>query len=298
MANRGMGKGLEAILGSPVAIKPLPQGAVPTNSGLLDLPIEDIDPNPDQPRKHFDSDALQALADSVSESGVLQPVLVRPVHGRFELVAGERRWRAAQLAGLETVPAVATDRDDSESLETAVIENMAREDLNPVEEARAVSALVEDAGLSREQVGKRVGRSRSAISNLLRILDLPPEAVALIESGALSEGHGRALLLADDHGDRRSLARSAADEGWSVRVTEDRARASNTAGTTPQRAKATVHPDALAAAQEIADKLSEALGTDVKVRPKGIGFKAELDLGDPAEAQALADRLAGRNTRN
>jgi ParB family chromosome partitioning protein len=293
-----MGKGLEAILGSPVAIKPLPQGAIPTDSGLLDLPVGDIDPNPGQPRKHFDADALQALADSISESGVLQPILVRPVYGRFELVAGERRWRAAQLAGLETVPAVATDRDESESLEAAVVENMAREDLNPVEEARAVSALVDDAGLSREQVGKRVGRSRSAISNLLRILDLPPEAVALIESGALSEGHGRALLLADDHGDRRSLARSAADEDWSVRVTEDRARSSNSAGAKSQAGKTPVHPDAVAAAQEIADTLSEAFGTDVKVRPKGIGFKAELDLGDPAEALALADRLAGRNARN
>ena len=294
MANKGMGKGLEAILGSPVAIKPLPQGAIPTDSGLLDLPVDDVEPNPDQPRKHFDPDALQALADSVSESGVLQPILVRPRGTGYELVAGERRWRAAQLAGLATVPAVVTDRDDAESLETAVIENMAREDLNPVEEARAVSALVDDAGLSREQVGKRVGRSRSAISNLIRILDLPPEAVTLIESGALSEGHGRALLLADHHADRRSLARSAADEGWSVRVTEDRARASNAAGTAPKPGRATIHPDALAAAEEIADKLSEAFGTDVKVRPKGTGFKAELELGDSQEAQALADRLKRR----
>src|SRR4051812_42564492 len=188
-----MGKGLEAILGSPVAIKPLPQGAPPadeTGSQLRDMPVGAIDPNPGQPRKNFDPATLQALADSIAETGVLQPVMVRPAGTRFELVAGERRWRAAQLAGLETLPAVVTERDDAESIEAAVVENMAREDLNPIEEARAVAALVEDAGLSREKVGKRVGRSRSAISNLLRILDLPPEAIELIESGSLSEGHG------------------------------------------------------------------------------------------------------------
>jgi ParB family chromosome partitioning protein len=295
-----MGKGLEAILGSPVAVKPAATGAAPADDSdaqLRDLPVGQIDPNPGQPRKNFDSDALQALADSVSESGVLQPVLVRPAGGRYELVAGERRWRAAQLAGLDTVPAVITERGDSESLEAAVIENMAREDLNPIEEARAVAALVEDAGLSREQVGKRVGRSRSAISNLLRILDLPPEAIELIESGSLSEGHGRALLLADDHADRRSLARSASTDGWSVRVTEDRARASNEAGTKAQPGRAAVHPDALAAAEDIAETLSVALGVEVKVRPSGTAFKAEIALGDADEAQAVADRLDARSRR-
>lgn len=301
MANKGMGKGLEAILGSPVAVKSSPGPADEAVDGsaarLRDLPVRDIDPNPGQPRKNFDSDALQALADSVSESGVLQPVLVRPAGVRYELVAGERRWRAAQLAGLDTVPAVITERGDSESLEAAVIENMAREDLNPIEEARAVAALVEDAGLSREQVGKRVGRSRSAISNLLRVLDLPPEAIELIESGALSEGHGRALLLADDHADRRSLARSAANDGWSVRVTEDRARASNESAKPAQPGRAAVHPDALAAAQDIAETLSIALDVDVKVRPRGTGFKAELVLGEADEAQAIADRLARRARR-
>jgi ParB family chromosome partitioning protein len=292
-----MGKGLEAILGSPVAIKPLPQGATPVDASgrqFRDLEVAEIDPNPGQPRKNFDSDALQALADSISESGVLQPVLVRPAGTRYELVAGERRWRAAQLAGMKTVPAVVTERGDSESLEAAVVENMAREDLNPVEEARAIAALVEDAGLSREQVGRRVGRSRSAISNLLRILDLPPEAIELIESGQLSEGHGRALLLADDHADRRSLARDAAAAGWSVRVTEDRARAANDTGTKAQPGRAAVHPDALAAAEDIAETLSSAFGVEVKVRPRGTGFRAELAFGDADEAQAVADRLGSR----
>lgn len=287
MAERGMGKGLGAILGSTAVLQE--PGA--ESDGLRQLPVADIDPNPGQPRKRFDSEALQSLADSIGESGILQPILVRPAGSRFELVAGERRWRAAQLAGLETVPAVVADRDDDESLEAAVIENMAREDLNPVEEARAVAALVEDAGLTREQVGKRVGRSRSAISNLLRLLDLPPEAIELIEAGSLSEGHARALLLAEDHAARRSLARSAASEGWSVRVTEDRARLAN-AGTTISSRPNDIHPDATAAADEIADSLSAALAMDVKVRPRGTGFKVELAITDIDEARALAKRIA------
>ena len=142
-------------------------------------------------------------------------------------MAGERRWRAAQLAGLETLPALVQQRDDAQSLEAALIENMAREDLNPIEAARAVAALVEELGLTREEVGRRVGRSRVAVSNLLRLLDLPDEALALVEDGSLTEGHGRALLLADDHADRRRLARAAVQGGWSVRVVEQRAREAN-----------------------------------------------------------------------
>ena len=203
---------------------------------------------------------------------MLQPVLVRPVAGgTYELVAGERRWRAAQLAGLETIPALVRARDDAEALEAALIENMAREDLNPVEEARACAALVEELGLTRETVGLRVGRSRVAVSNLLRLLDLPDEALALIERGDLSEGHGRALLLATDHADRRRLARSAVADGWSVRVLEAKAREANEPDA-PARPRARapsarVHPDQEAAATEIADALGGALGIEVTVKP-------------------------------
>ena len=156
---------------------------------------------------------------------MLQPVLVRPCPGgTYELIAGERRWRAAQLAGLEVVPAVVAPHEDRESLELALIENMAREDLNPIEEARACSLLVDELGLTREEIGKRVGRSRVAVSNLLRLLDLPDEVLDLLVEGRLTEGHGRALLMAPDHADRRRLARTAAEEGWTVRETEARAR--------------------------------------------------------------------------
>jgi ParB family chromosome partitioning protein len=287
-----MGRGLAEILrvsGAP---------AVSTED-LRRVPVELIVPNPRQPRRSFDEDALLALAGSLRERGVLQPVLVRPVAGgTYELVAGERRWRAAQLAGMETIPALIRDRDDAEALEAALIENMAREDLNPVEEARACAALVEELGLTRESVGLRVGRSRVAVTNLLRLLDLPDEVLALLEAGDLSEGHGRALLLAGDHADRRRLARSAAADGWSVRTLEARAREANSPATdvsAPAGGNRRVpHPDQQAASEQIADAWGGALGIEVTVRPRGDGYRVELAFDDPGEALALARRLRPR----
>ena len=218
----GMGRGLSAILSVSA------EGAKGSEQELRELPIELISPSPKQPRRRFDQESLEALAGSLGERGVLQPVLVRPKPGgTYELVAGERRWRAARIAGLESIPAIVGEREDAHALEVALVENMAREDLSPIEEARACAALVEELGLTREDVGRRVGRSRVAVSNLVRLLDLPDEAIELVQQGALSEGHGRALLLAEDHGARRRLARAAAGQGWSVRVTEERARESN-----------------------------------------------------------------------
>jgi ParB family chromosome partitioning protein len=284
-----MGRGLAEILrvsGTPAV----------TGDDLRNVPVELIAPNPKQPRHTFDADALEALAGSLRERGVLQPVLVRPVAGgSYELVAGERRWRAAQLAGLETIPALIRDRDDAESLEAALIENMAREDLNPVEEARACAALVEELGLTRESVGLRVGRSRVAVTNLLRLLDLPDEVLELLERGDLSEGHGRALLLAGDHAERRSLARSAVAEGWSVRVLEARAREANARAASPPASRRNApHPDQRAAAEQIADALGGALGVEVTVKSRGTGYRVELDFDDPAQALALARRLRPR----
>src|SRR5829696_7543909 len=236
-----MGRGLSAILSPTV---PAGDGAEP-HPELREIPLELISPNPRQPRREFDEPALLALAESLRERGVLQPVLLRPVAGgTYELIAGERRWRAAQIAGFERVPAVVRAHDDAESLELALIENMAREDLNPVEEARACSLLVEELGRTREDVGRRVGRSRVAVSNLLRLLDLPDDVLDLLSDGTLSEGHGRALLMATDHDDRRRLARSAVQEGWSVRQTETRARAAGRAEIRVRRTAAPEpHPD-------------------------------------------------------
>jgi len=286
--NRGMGRGLAAIL----AVADDEDADAPELRGVA---VELVSPNPDQPRKRFDEAGLQALAESMKARGVLQPILVRPrAGGTYELVAGERRWRAARMAGLETIAALVQQRDDAQSLEIALIENMAREDLNPLDAARAVAALVEEMGLTREEVGRRVGRSRVAISNLLRLLDLPDEALALVEDGSLSEGHGRALLLADDHADRRRLARAACDAGWSVRVLEQRARDANAPRRAARRGRAAAHPDQDAAARRIADALAGALGTEVRVRPRGTGYKVELAFADLDEALALARRLRPR----
>jgi ParB family chromosome partitioning protein len=283
-----MGRGLAAILS-------VSEAGEREGAELRELAVELVAPNPDQPRKRFDDEGLQALAESIRERGVVQPVLVRPrPGGTYELVAGERRWRAAKLAGLEILPALVQQRDDAQSLEVALIENMAREDLNPIEAARAVAALVEELGLTREEVGRRVGRSRVAVSNLLRLLDLPDEALALVEDGALTEGHGRALLLADDHVERRRLARAAVEGGWSVRVLEQRARKANAPARAARRGRAAVHPDQQAACTLIADALSAALGTEVRVRPRGTGYKVEIGFDDADEALALARRLRPR----
>jgi ParB family chromosome partitioning protein len=284
-----MGRGLAAILSST---QPADGGA--PHPELRELPVELIKPNPHQPRSRFDEEALVALAESLRERGVLQPVLVRPVPGgTYELIAGERRWRAAQLAGFDLVPALVRPQDDAESLELALIENMAREDLNPIEEARACSLLVDELGLTREEIGKRVGRSRVAVSNLLRLLDLPDEVLDLLVDGGLSEGHGRALLMAPDHDDRRRLARSAAADGWTVRETERRAReAAGREEPAPRSSgRAAPHPDQVEAAVRLGDALGRALGADVRVAPRGEGYKLTLDLGSYDEAVALAERL-------
>ena len=283
-ARRGMGRGLDAIL---------PPGG--RENGLRVVPVELIDPNPRQPRQAFDSAALGDLAESIRARGVLQPIVVRGLPGgRYELVAGERRLRATRIAGLESIPAMVRDADDWERLDLALAENMAREDLNAVEEARACAMLVDDLGITREEVGKRVGRSRSAISNLIRLLDLPEEALELIERGDLSEGHGRAILLCKDHLKRKQLARDARDGAWSVRETERRARLAEDGpglnGDSPRRTRF-VHPDLKEALGAAEDALSAAMGREVKVRSKGSGCAVEIGFDTPAEVIELAERM-------
>jgi ParB family transcriptional regulator, chromosome partitioning protein len=288
---RGMGRGLAAILASSA-----PQED--HDLELRDIPLDLIAPNPNQPRKHFEEGALVALADSLRDRGVLQPVLVRPVAGgTYEIIAGERRWRAALLAGFDSMPALVRPHDDAESLELALIENMAREDLNPVEEARACALLTEELGLTREELGRRIGRSRVAVSNLLRLLDLPDEVLDLLATRQLSEGHGRAVLMTSDHDERRRIARTAAAEGWSVRETENRARAVDESldsggGAAPRRSG---HPDQVAAALRIGEVFGRALGTDVKVRSRGTGYRLTLTFDSLDEALAAAARLSGED---
>jgi ParB family transcriptional regulator, chromosome partitioning protein len=282
---RGIGRGLSAIL---------PEAANTDAGELRELPVGLIKPNPGQPRTKFDPEALSALAASIEASGIVQPLLVRPLpDGSYELVAGERRWRAAQQAGLEKVPAVVREQAEAERLQAALIENMVREDLNPVEEAKACAALVEDLGLTKEELARRVGRSRPAVSNLIRLLELPDETLELLEGGELSEGHGKALLGASGNDVRRRLARDAVRGGWSVRETENRVRLAGQPKARPRRAP--VDPEEAAALEAAGDALEAALGHEVVVRTRGDGIVAELRFDDLGEAQALARGLRKRS---
>ena len=279
---RGMGRGLAAILPESNAGGP----------ELRELEVTQIEPNPDQPRAKFDAAGIDALAGSIGSVGLLQPLIVRPLDdGRYELVAGERRWRAAQKAGIARVPAVVRTSPEDERLQAALIENMVREDLNPVEEARACAALVDDLGISKEELARRVGRSRAAISNLIRLLDLPETALALLERGELTEGHGRALLQIRDQDRRARIAKLAAAEGWSVRDLERRTaegpRRKNPSG-------GRISAEERAAMTEAEDQLGSALGRDVRVRRDGNGVKAELHFDDLGELESLARRLRKR----
>jgi ParB family transcriptional regulator, chromosome partitioning protein len=280
---RGIGRGLAAIL---------PESADRDHPELRMIPADLVRPNPNQPRKRIDPESIAALAESIEAAGVIQPLIVRPLpDGTYELIAGERRWRASRAAGLAEVPAVIRDEDESQRLQTALIENMAREDLNPVDEAKACATLVEDLGLTKEEVGRRVGRSRPAISNLIRILDLPQEALDLIETGELSEGHGRAILQAQGNDVRRRLARDAVRAGWSVRETERRAKQ---ASATPKRGRVSPHPDQRAALDRIGDELEAALGHEVTMSVARNGLRAELVFDDLEEALGFAREIAAR----
>jgi ParB family chromosome partitioning protein len=256
---------------------------------LLNIPVDQIDRNPEQPRQRIDQEALVGLASSLRESGVIEPLIVRPHRGRFQLVAGERRWRAAAMIGRATVPAIVRDDlDDAMAHELAVIENMARDDLTPIEEARSVAILCETRGFSKAEIGRRVGRSREAISNLVRLLELPDEAQGLIDSGRLTQGHGRALLLCEDHDERRRLARRAAADDWSVRELERAARGRPATARNVAPASAA---DQAAVGRQLEARFATVFGPGVRVAPQaGGGFRLTVTLDDAAAAESLLGR--------
>lgn len=282
MARRpGIGRGLAAIL---------PESEEVGEPSYRDVPVDLIKPNPGQPRKRFDPDTIERLASTMTEAGVVQPLLLRPLpDGRYELIAGERRWRAAQQAGLDTVPAILRSDTDEQRLQIALIENMARENLNPVEEARGCAALVEELGVSKEEVATRLGRSRSAVSNLIRILELPDKVLEMLERGELSEGHGRALLAVKGQEQRLKLARRAVEGDWSVRETE--ARAKGEGGGRPARKPREVHPDEEAAIGRAEDAFERALGHEVRVRTSAKGLTVQIAFEDLDELLELADSI-------
>lgn len=272
-ARRGLGRGLEALVG--------PAGGEPE---LAHLPVRAIRPNARQPRRRFDDEAAAGLADSVRAEGVLQPVVVRSrPDGTYELIAGERRWRAAHAAGVATVPAIVRTAGDRESLLLALVENVAREELSPVEEARAYAVLLDEFDLSLGDVAERVGRSKPAISNRVRLLDLPAEVLELVEAGRLAEGHARALLSVPDHAVRRRLARRAAREGLSVRAVERLARQAG-AARRARRANALADPALAERARVAAEHLTG--------RPARVAAgRVELPFGDEHDLAELVESL-------
>jgi ParB family chromosome partitioning protein len=222
----GLGKGLGALIP--------PGSSLETDvGGLEDLPTASIRPNRFQPRDHFDEESMGLLADSIREVGVLQPVLVRPVGDGYELIAGERRWRAARRIGLQTIPALVRETDDARALEHALVENLHRDDLNPLEEAAAYQQLIEDFGLTHEAVAAQVGRSRASITNALRLLQLPPSIQKLVHDGRLTMGHARALLATPDRAFQEQLAQRVVQEDLSVRAVEEAIRDRQGQASTP-----------------------------------------------------------------
>lgn len=286
----GLGKGLAALI-------PAAEG----DQTLELIPVDKVRPNPYQPRQHFDEDALQELAESIQAIGVLQPVLVRRSGDMFELIAGERRWRAARRAGLRSIPAVVRDSTDTDALAEALTENLQRVDLSPLEEASAYQQLIEDFNLTHDEIALKVGKSRPAVSNALRLLQLPPGAQRLLAEGQLSAGHARALLSIPDRTAQEKLAIEVAEKGFSVRQTEERARAviKILEGAAEERKKAkdaksaervSVEPDAASAEELIADALNAEVV--VRVTTKGSGY-IKVKFASNEDLQRIVAILCG-----
>ncbi len=270
MPRQTLGRGLSALLGEE---KPLDSGA----EGL-EIDIDLIEPNPEQPRTRFAEANLEELAQSIRANGVVQPIVVRKFGGRYQIVAGERRWRAAQRAELRRIPAVIKDVSDEKLLELALVENIQRQELNPIEEAKAYRKLIDTIGLTQEQVAEQVGKERSVVTTSLRLLRLPGEIQRVIEEGGLSAGHGRALLMVDDPKVQRIVANSAIDHGWSVRETEKQVKRLAANPSSGQAGKKTERSiDANVKAAEI--KLMRTLNTNVKILQgkKGTGGRIEIE---------------------
>ena len=297
----GLGKGLSSIIpGADLAEADTTQGAV-----LADVPVASVSPNPNQPRVNFDEESLTELSASIAEMGVLQPILVRPLEGgAFELIAGERRWRAAQRAGLTTIPAVIRMTDDVSSVEQALVENLHREDLTALEEAAAYQQLLDEFGLTHDQIANRVGKSRSAITNSLRLLGLPPAVQHLLADGQLSAGHARALLGTPDRARQEQLAREAAAGGWSVRMVEEAVRAESTTDdvvveTDPE--PATVDGAGLTPATrlrppgllELEHLLAEHLDTRVNVQMTAKKGRVTIEFADLEDLERIYRAMTG-----
>jgi ParB family transcriptional regulator, chromosome partitioning protein len=269
-ARRGLGRGFEVLIG----------GAAPE---LAEIAVDQIYANPNQPRKRFESEGVSGLAESIKAQGLIQPVVLRPrLEGGYELIAGERRWRAAREAGITTIPAVVRDADDRDTLLLGLVENVAREDLSPIEEARAFAVLIDEFGLSLGEVAERVGRSKPTVSNRIRLLELPEDVLGMIARRELSEGHARAVLAVPDQDGRRRLARRIVGEGLSVRAAE---RAARWAGARTRERRVSAVDPALVA--RVKDAFRLLTGFEAKVGAAGLQVPVDGDVQLEELAEAL-----------
>lgn len=292
MARQTLGRGINALLGG----KPVPD---PINGSTSSLPataidIDLIDPNPDQPRTTFDQAALAELAASIKANGIVQPIVIRPTGGRYQIVAGERRWRAAQLAELRRLPVVIREVADDEVLELALVENIQRQELNPIEEANAYRKLIDNIGLTQDRVAERVGKDRTVITTSLRLLKLPEDIQHEIEKGTISAGHGRALLMTDDVAVQRKMLQSIIEHKWSVRETERKIRSIGKDAVSVETKTVTPLADPNVRAAE--GKMMRSLNTKVSIVPnkKGTGGRIEIEYYGPDDLDRLFDRLTDR----
>lgn len=284
MQRKPMGRGLSALIPDMPATE-LSEGTRAAGA-VVEIPIDQISPNRHQPRAHFRPEAMEELATSIRLHGMVQPIVVRPRDdGGYEILAGERRFQAARRAGLERVLALVRAADDGAALEIALVENLLREDLNPMEEARAYSILVETYGLNQEEVAERVGKDRSTVANTIRLLSLPEEVQQEVAGGSLSEGHARAILMMPDSEGQRDLAKAIREEGLSVRAAEARARRAR-----GPKARRTA-PKGDVFVQAAADELTRALGTKVVIRRRRRGGVVEIHYYSEDELEGLRERL-------
>ena len=279
-SNKGLGKGLGALLGDFTE-------EIPQDSAYRELPVYKVEPNPDQPRREFDEEELQALSDSISVHGVIQPLTVREMpNGYFQIIAGERRWRAARMAGLSDVPVVVIEADDRKAMELALIENLQRQDLNPVEEALGYQTLMEEYGLTQEDTAQQVGKSRSAVANTLRLLALTPEVLELLKTGEITAGHARAILSLKSEKKQIEAARKIMALSLSVRQAETLCKNMNKEPV--EKPKVTFEVDYVA---ECEKSLSKHLGRGVKIVNGKRKGRFELEFYGEEDLQALLEAL-------
>lgn len=279
----GLGRGLDSIFY---------ENSEPLGSdGRTYLRISDIEPRKNQPRKLFDAEALSGLADSILENGIIQPLIVRRgMAGFYEIIAGERRWRAAKMAGLTEVPVVIIDSDDKKTAELSLIENIQREDLNPVEEAEAIELLIDEYSLTHEELSRKIGKSRSAITNALRLLDLPDKTLELLKNGAITAGHARALLGIKDTGKINDAAATVIEKSLSVRETEALVRSINSPKPTTEKQGAS---DRDLYIKEIEKQVRRKIGRKIKISSKGKNHKVEIEYTDDRDLENLLKLIAG-----